>query len=171
MTSSQSYYRSIYEIFNRNEPTLSLSEFLENNSDNSDLVSNYNSKLDDNYCSYYQDIVLNKEEAKKLRKFHEEIVNSYASKLSHLHQSTIDSYANIVSRFILYSPSLDHKDLESFISERFKIKQIGGTFESHLHGTSRKYFLCLNKFLDHVYSENYYLNDECNAYIHKTTRK
>ena len=64
MTSSQSYYRSIYEKFNKNEPTLSLSGFIGNNSDNSDLVSNYNSKLDDNYCSYYQDIVLNKEEVK-----------------------------------------------------------------------------------------------------------
>ena len=76
-----------------------------------------------------------------------------------MNQSTIKSYANIVSRFILYSPSLDHNDLELFIREKFKLKYFDGTFKSQLKGTSRKYFLCLSKFLDHVYSENSYLND------------
>ena len=72
-------------------------------------------------------------------------------------QSTIDLYAKIVSRFILYSPSLDHIDLEPFIRERFNLKNFGGTFKNQLTGTVRKYFLCLNKFLEHAYSENSYL--------------
>ena len=88
-----------------------------------------------------------------------------------MQQTTIDSYANIVSRFILYSPSLDHKDLESFIRERFNLKNFGGTFKNQLTGTARKYFLCFYKFLEHAYSENSYLIELDNHPPFKIKRK
>ena len=131
MNSSKSYCKSIYERFNKNEQLVSLDEFIENTSVWDEADFDPLSELDNHYCAYYQEIVLNKEEARQLKEVHEEVVDSYSRKISHLHHSTINPYANIVSRFILYSPSLDHKDLEPFI-----ILLLSVTLPAWLHSIS-----------------------------------
>ena len=155
MNSLNSYYRSIYIRFDKHPYKSNLkSQKIRNDEDNKSEQSQ-ETDLDDQYLKYYKDVLSNKREAKLLRKFHEEIIDSYSEQISYLASSTVKSYANIVSRFILYSPSIDSRDLAPFIRLKFDIPNTGGTLDTHLKGTVRKYYLCLKGFLKHVYTGEY----------------
>ena len=52
MSSSQSYYRKIYERFNKNESTVSLSDCIESEPDINESNNEINSELDVSYCKY-----------------------------------------------------------------------------------------------------------------------
>ena len=106
--------------------------------------------IDDHYLKYYKEFLTNKRKAKLLRKFHEDIIDSYSEQISHLASSTVKSYANIVSIFILYSHSIDSRDLALFIRLKFDFPNTGCTLETYLKGTVRKYYLYLNFFLKNV---------------------
>ena len=98
----------------------------------------YKANLDDCYPKYYFHVLTNKKEAKMLRKIHEEIVDSYSEQISHLSKKIIQSYANIVSRFLLYSPSVSIEDITPFLMKELDLPKTEGSIKSHLKGTVKK---------------------------------
>ena len=58
---------------------------------------------------------------KQLRKIHNEMFDIYVDKLAYVTYDTAKSYCKMISRFILYSPSVDHADLEQFLAFKFSL--------------------------------------------------
>ena len=85
--------------------------------------SDSDSTLDEDYYKLFQDILINKREAKQLRNIHNEMFNIYASKLGPLELKTANSYSKMISQFILYSPSIDPDDLDQFLSIKFNLNK------------------------------------------------
>ena len=152
MNSSNSYYSKIYQKFQNKSQILCNEQPQDTTYHPIDFDNTSDSEMDEHYYQYYNDLFFNKREAKWLRKIHNRVVDSYADEISHLSKKTRDSYANIVSRFILYSPSIYQKDLEPFLNEGFQLTKNGGTCKFKLKGTHKKYYLCLKRFLEHTYS-------------------
>ena len=125
------------------------------NSNSLDDESSIHSEIDNNYFEIFRDILKNKREAKELRKIHEEMFENYVSSLGYVNMKTAKGYCRIISKFLLYSPSVDPDELEPFLIKEFKIKQKSGTLYQNLKGTSLNYYRCINAFLKSVYSSGY----------------
>ena len=117
--------------------------------------NNWDEEIDRNYFNMFRGILKNKREAKELRKIHEELFENYALTLGYVSMKTAKRYCKIISKFLLYSPSVDPDELEPFIIEEFKLKKKSGTIKEGLKGTPLNYYRCINTFLKSVYSTEY----------------
>ena len=79
------------------------------------------SVLDEDYFDIFKVTVKNKREIKQLRKFHNEMFDIYIDKLAYVTYDTAKSYSKMISQFILYSPGVDHADLEPFLAFKFNL--------------------------------------------------
>ena len=112
-------------------------------------------EIDSNYFDIFRDILKNKREAKKLRKIYEEMLETYVFSLNYVDMKTAKGYCRIISKFLLYSPSVDPDELEPFLTTEFKLEQKRGTLIQKLKRTSLNYYRCINTFLKSVYSTGY----------------
>ena len=122
-----------------------------NLSDESILENEINS----NYFDIFRDILKNKREAKELRKIHEEMFETYVSSLDYVDMKTAKGYCRIISKFLLFSPSVDPDELDPFLTREFKLEQKSASLIQNLKGTSLNYYRCINAFLKSVYSTGY----------------
>ena len=73
-------------------------------------------EIDSNYFDIFRGILKNKRESKKLRKIHEEMFEIYVSSLDYVDIKRIKGYCRIISKFLVFSPSVDPDDLELFFT-------------------------------------------------------
>ena len=90
-----------------------------------------------------------------MRKIHNEKFYIYVDKLSYVTYDTAKPYSKMISQFILYSPGVDHANLEPFLALKFNLPIKVGALASKLKGNALKYFKCINGFLQQVYSSEF----------------
>ena len=117
--------------------------------------NSWDEEIDRNYFDMFRGILKNKRETKELRKIHEELFENYVLTLGYVSMKTAKRYCKIISKFLLYSPSVDPDELEPFIIEEFGLKKMSGTIKEGLKGTPLKYYRCINTFLKSLYSTEY----------------
>ena len=76
-------------------------------------------------------------------------------KMNYISNKTAKSYSKIISKFMIYSPSIDPYDLDKFIQCEFNLKNTEEAQHSKLKGTALKYYKWIYSFLKHVYSSQF----------------
>ena len=155
MSSSQNYYRSIFNKFKNNikSSSIDIKDIINSNLKVNDCESEI--QKDNTIYSLFKGILKNKREAKNLRRIYEEMFEIFADKMRHIKDSTIRFYAHIICQFIIYSPSVDPNDVEGFIMFKFKLNKKSGILKSRLKGNALNYYKCINRFLAIIYSSEY----------------
>ena len=102
------------------------------------------------YYEIFKYIVKSKEEATMLKEIHDEMFDIYVDKMNYISNKTAKSYSNIISKFMIYSPSIDPYDLDKFIRCEFNLKNTEEAQLSKLKGTALKYYNWIYSFLKHV---------------------
>ena len=92
-----------------------------------------------------------------LKEIHEEMLDIYVNKMKHISDTTAKAYSKIISKFIMFSPSIDPSDLEKYIKFEFNLKNLNEAQKDQLKGTSANYFNCINLFLKHVYNSKFFV--------------
>ena len=113
---------------------------------------------DESHALYYEifNHILNfHAEAAILKEILEEMFDIYVEKMKHISNSTAKSYCKIISKFMLYSPSIDPHDLDKFIQYEFNLKSIEDAKFTKLKGTPLKYHNWINTFLNHIYRSHF----------------
>ena len=123
--------------------TLNLKFTISFNSHTLDGEPSIHSEIDNSCFENFRDILKNKREAKELRKIYEEMLENYVSSLGYAKMKTAKEYCRIISKFFLYSPSLDIDKLESFVIKEFETRQNSGTLYQCLKGIFLNYYRCI----------------------------
>ena len=115
-----------------------------------DNESSIRSEIDNSYVKNFRDILKNKREAKELRKIHEGLLENYVSSLGYVNMKTAKRFYRIISKFLLYSPSVDPDKLEPFLVREFNTSQKSGTLYQYLKGTFLNYYRCITAQAEYV---------------------
>ena len=107
------------------------------------------------YYEIFKYIVKSKEEATMLKEIHDEMFDIYIDKMNYISNKTAKSYSKIISKFMIYSPSIDPYDLDKFILCEFNLKNTEEAQQSKLKGTTLKYYNWIYSFLKHVYISHF----------------
>ena len=172
MSTSNSSYRLIYSRFGGTSIHPTPESFIEIKDEAQVEEPECESVLDEEYFDIFKETIKNKREIKQLRKIHNEMFDIYVDKLTYVTHDTAKSYSKMISQFILYSPGIDPTDLEPFLASKFNLPIKGGVLISKLKGNALKYFKCINRFLQRVYSSEFSeLNPEYSKTIKSKYRK
>ena len=79
----------------------------------------------------------------------------YLCKMWQINHKTAKFYWNVISKFMIYSPSLNPDEQEPFLRQKFNLDKAYWSLKNNLKGTILKYFHCLNGFLKRVYVSEY----------------
>ena len=137
-----SYHSKFKNEYNKHSKTDSNYSISLNQLDQPLDVSNNMNVYDESHVLYYEifNHILNSHaEAAILKEIHEEMFDIYVEKMKHISNSTAKSYCKIISKFMLYSPSIDPHDLGKFIQYEFNLKSIEDAKFTKLKGTPLKY--------------------------------
>ena len=107
------------------------------------------------YYEIFKYIVKSKEEATMLKEIHDEMFDIYFDKMNYISNKTAKYYSKIISKFMIYSPSIDPYDLDKFIQCEFNLKNTEEAQQSKLKRTALKYYNWIYSFLRHVYSSHF----------------
>ena len=140
MSTSNFYYKLIYSRFGGASIHPSLESLIEIKDEAQLEEPECESVLDEEYFDIFKETIKNKREIKQLRKIHKEIFDIYVDKLAYVTCDTAKSYSKMISQFILYSPDVDHADLEPFLAFKFNLPIKVGALSSKLKGDTLKYF-------------------------------
>ena len=140
---------SLIESFTQFE-TPNLKSTTSFNSRTLDDESSIHSEIDNSYVKHFRDILKNKREAKELRKIHEEMLENYVYSLGYVNMKTAKGYYRIISKFLLYSPSVVPDKLEPFLINEFKTRQKSGTLYQCLKRTFLNYYRCITAQVEYA---------------------
>ena len=155
MNSTNFKINKIYECFPSANFSISSDNLSMKDSSFNNDKENENLISDDQYFYLFKDVLKNKREAKLLRKIHEEMFDIYLCKMRQINHKTAKFYWNAISKFMIYSPSLNPDELKPFLRKKFYLNKTCGSLKNNLKGTALKYYHCLNGFLKRVYVSEY----------------
>ena len=155
MSTSNSYYKLIYSRFGDSSIHPSPESLIEIKDEAQLEEPECECVLDKEYFDIFKETIKNKFGIKQLRKIHNEKFYIYVDKLAYVTYDIAKSYSKMISQFILYSPGVDHADLESFLAFKINFITKVGALTSKLKGDTLKYFKCIRGFLRRVYKSEF----------------
>ena len=158
MDKSRSYYQRVYERFGHKEVKCQQGDHGELGGGADSTTVTTKEKEDDELVTHYAKFVGNRRSAKALLKLHEDVIDFYKQSMGNIKAKTMKKYALIISQFMIFSPTLDPKDVPGFLEFKFPQESIDANSNQSKNSTIKQYISHIKRFLYILYK------DELNKY-------